>query len=151
MSFLLGGKVTYRITYTQGNAGFARGISLNLNDTNLIPSGEAATLQLGQSMEATVDITGLIKGTNTVKIGYETWLGQWAELTFDVIVTLGYSEKPVIDPSTDKSWLEWAKNNSTILIVGGVVVTGAYVLTRKGPPTFVVQIPQIPYRRREEE
>ena len=68
-------------------------------------------------------------------------------------ITLGYSEKPVIDPSTGRSWLEemleWAKNNSTTLIVGGVVVTGAYVLTRKGIPTFVIQTPI--YRRKEEE
>lgn len=146
MSVLLGGKVTYRITYTEGDAGFARLISLYLNNGNLIPSGEAATLTRGQSMEATVDITGLITGANTVKVGYETWLGKWAELTFDVTVTLGYSKEPKYDPGVEEPipWLKYAAIGTAAV----VVIYGIKSLTsRQGP---IVVIERAEPRRKEE-
>jgi len=118
----------------------------------------AAPEDQGKSESRTFTLSPLkVRATNTVKVGVNQRVLGFSEVACDMYVTLGYNAEPAVDPSTGKTWLEevaeWAKNNSTTLIVGGVVVAGAYTLTRKGAPTLIVQVPQyqIPYRRREEE
>ena len=150
---LLGARIDYTLTYRKVSDRIL--VKLFWNDEELegfwVPPEDQGK---SASRSFTLPVTK-VKATNTVKVGVMQKTFGFSEVLCDMYITLGYSEKPVIDPSTGRSWLEemleWAKNNSTTLIVGGVVVTGAYALTRKGPPTFIVQIPQIPYRRREEE
>ena len=148
---ILGGKLDITIAYGKISASKTM---IYWNGT-LVGTVEATPGASGTSVTKSYSLTGLIRSTNTLKVAFEQPFLGFGIVTYDAYVTLGYSEKPAIDPSAGKSWLEeigeWAKNNSALLIVGGVGVAGVYTLTRKGPPTFVVQVPQIQYRRREEE
>ena len=150
---LLGARIDYTLTYRK--VGDRILVKLFWNDEELEGFWAAPENQgKSSSRSFTVPVTK-VRATNTVKVGVNQKTLGFSEVLCDMYVTLGYSEKPTIDPSTGRTWLdeamEWAKNNSTVLIVGGVAVTGAYVLTRKGAPTFIVQVPQTQYRRREEE
>ena len=150
---LLGARIDYTLTYRKVSDRIL--VKLIWNDQEL-EGFWAAPIDQGKSASRSFSLSATkVKATNTVKVGVMQKTFGFSEVLCDMYITLGYSEKPVTDPSTGKSWLdemlEWAKNNSTTLIVGGVVVTGAYALTRKGAPTFIIQQPQLPYRRRREE
>lgn len=150
---LMGARIDYTLTYKKVSGRILA--RLFWNDEELEGFWVAPEDQ-GKSASRTLALpVGKVRATNTVKVGVNQSVFGFSEVLCDMYVTLGYSEKPTTDPHTGRTWMdeaiEWAKNNSTTVIIGGVVVGGAYMLTRKGAPTFIVQVPQyqIPYRREE--
>jgi hypothetical protein len=139
LSVLLGGKLDYVISY---NAGVLPPIiaRIILNDQEVLKfTSWTYTTKTG-----TVDITGLIKPTNVIKINVTQVMATFSSVAFDVWLTLGYSEEPVIEPGLPgPGWEELLKEYWWVA-AGGIGLAGLYILTRKGQPLIVMTQPYYP-------
>jgi hypothetical protein len=132
-SVLIGGKIDYSILYTQGNTIPNPNVRVFFNDMEVV----SELLQLNGSTVGAIDLTGLVKEANTIKIQVESTILMWAECFFDIWVTFGYSEEPATDPVGQKDWTDWIKDN--MLLVGIVGIGALLLLTRGGPTITIIQ------------
>jgi len=146
---VLGGSLDLSVAYGRVSASKT---SIYWNGT-LIGEVDAAPQDSGTRLTKSYSLTGLIRSTNTLKVAYTQPALGFGTVTYDAYVTIGYGEQPITNPTTGRGILEgvgeWARNNAPLLAVGGIAVTGAYVLTRRGPPVIVVTPPAAVYRREE--
>lgn len=133
LNVLVGGRIDYSITYLRGNEA---GVTAYLfwNDNEYVNE----MLTKGETITGSIDLTGLIFGTNEVKIGFVSAPMLWSECVFDVWLTLGFSEEPVIEPGEpwtppwgDWPWYYWVG-------IGGGALLLLYLLTGKRPSVLVV-------------
>ena len=104
---------------------------------------------LGEPVTGEIDITGYLTGTNTFKVGVSAGPAGFNVVYVDEWVTVGYSDEPVIEPSSPfNPYWDWIVKNWKLLAVGGGGLFALYLFTRKGPPVIVV--PEYRPRRREE-
>ena len=111
-------------------------------------------LQSNQWKENTMDATSrLANGDNSFKFDYYfTFIGgRGANAWVYADLIIEYTGDEPTSTPTGVSFWEWVQKNWVWVAGGGFVVGSVLLLTRKGAPTFVVQVPQIQYRRREEE
>ena len=139
LSILLGGKLDYVISY---NAGILPPIiaRIILNDQEVLKfTSWTYTTKTG-----TVDLTGLIKPTNVIKINVTQVMATFSSVAFDVWLTLGYSKEPVIEPGLPGPGWEELLKEYWWLAAGGIGLAGIYLLTRKGGPLVVFTQPYYP-------
>jgi len=149
LSVLLGAKLDYVISY---NAGILPPVinRIILNDQEVLK----LSLWTYTTQTGTVDITGLLKPTDIIKINVTQVMATFSSVAFDVWLTLGYSEEPVIEPGEGGPTLEELLKEYWWLAAGGIGLAGIYLLTRKGQPLIVMTQPYYPpprERRKEEE
>lgn len=100
MDALIGGKLEYTIHYTRGNE-IELEARLFWNDAQMA----RAILGWGKLKTDTRDLTGTIRNSNALRLWMETTPVTWAECSFDVWITLGYSKEPAIEPGAPE--LQW--------------------------------------------
>ncbi len=150
LSSLIGGKLDYVISY------YAAGILVPITARIILNDQEALkfTSWTHTTKTGTVDLTGLIKPTNVIKINVTQVIATFSSVAFDVWLTLGYSEEPVIEPGLPGPGWEELLEKYKWWIAGGVGLAGIYLLTRKGQPLIAMTQPYYPpprERRKEEE
>ena len=130
---LLGGSMYWSMTYTQGNEIEVDG-HIFFNDQRL----ESAMLTHGSPFKSgTIDLTGRIKKTNAIKIAIESMPVTWCEVSFDVWVTVCFSEEPEEPPIIEEpSKLD---ENLKYLALGGGAVVLTLLLSRRGPQVVVIK------------
>lgn len=134
MSLLLGGTLTWTMEYTKGNEITFPG-HIFFNDQRL----ETATLTHGEPFKSgTIDLTGLIKKTNSVKIAIESSPLQWCEVSFSVWVTVCFSAEPEEPPIIEEPTPPISTNMKYAAIGGGAIVL-ALLLSRRGPQVVVIR------------
>ena len=133
MPILLGGKLEYTVSYLQGTP-LAENADIYFNGSLIVRE----RLNKGETKTGSFDLTGLIFSSNTTTIGIVSAPGFWSEVLFDVWVTLGYSEEPVIEPGAPEppfweklTWWQW-------LLIGGVALAGVIIVTKRGKPVIVI-------------
>lgn len=149
-SVLVGGKLAYTINYLSG---MLKGITVKIiwNDEVIYESGYPGPI-IGVPITGSIDLTGYINSSNTLKVGVSQGPLGFNVVTFDVWLTLGYSEEPVIEPDMPSQWLEEWMKEYWWLAAGGIGLAGIYLLTRKGPiGPLIVTVPYYPRERRKEE
>lgn len=130
---LLGGKLEYTVSYLQGTP-LAENADIYFNGSLIVREH----LEKGETKTGSFDLTGLIFSSNTTTIGIESFIGFWSEVLFDIWITLGYSEDPVIEPGAPEppwwetlEWWQW-------LLVGGFSLAGIMLITR-GPTVIIAR------------
>ena len=144
MDALIGGKLEYTIHYTRGNE-IELEARIFWNDTQMT----RALLSWGKLKTGTIDLTGLIKNSNALRIWMETTPVTWAECSFDIWITLGYSKEPAVEPDVpEPEW--WEKIEPWQWAMAGVFGLGVVYIAavRPQPPQIItVPMPSIPYER----
>ncbi|GAH51016.1 unnamed protein product, partial [marine sediment metagenome] len=87
------------------------------------------------------DLTGLIGRAVKITISLESQIGFWSEISFDIWLTLGFSEKPATDPEEEPfDWWEWFRDNAWWISLG-VLGAGLIIMYRPSPPVIIYQPP----------
>jgi len=135
-SLLVGGKLDYTVQYTQGSP-LAETAYIAFNDINIVTE----SLSKGESKSGTIDLTGLIGREAKIGISLESMIGFWSEISFDIWLTLGFSEEPPIPPGPAPfDWMEWFRNNAWWISLA-VLGTGLIIMYRPDPPVVIYQPP----------
>lgn len=135
MNLLLSASMSWSITYIQGNEIEVDG-HIYLNDQRL----ESVMLAHWDDSESgTIDLTGLIKSTNDIKITMGSMPVTWCELSFDVWITLCFSEEPEEPPEIEDEDEGFIDKNLKWLALGGGAVALALLISRKGPQVVVIR------------
>ena len=135
-ALLLGGKLEYRVQYTQGLP-IAEIANIDFDGTNIV----SERLSKGEIKSGTIDLTGLIGRDATITIRFDSSPGIWSEILFDVWLTLGFSEEPPIPPGPPPfDWWEWLRDNAWWISLA-VLGTGLIIMYRPSPPVVIYQPP----------
>ena len=122
-SVLLGGRLDYAVTYTQGWP-LVETANIYFESSVFSERIVTASLSKGQTKSGSVDLTGFIGNAFDVKIHFYSAPGIWSEVQFDIWITLGFSEEPPIPPSPPPD----LKN---VLLLGALGLGVLYILTRQ--------------------
>ncbi len=97
-TLLVGGKLDYTVQYTQGSP-FRETAYIAVDDVVLVTE----SLAKGETKSGSIDLTGLIGKSVKITIKFESMIGFWSEVSFDVWVIMGFSEEPSNgEPPTDE-------------------------------------------------
>ena len=124
-SVLLGGRLDYSVTYTQGWP-LVETANIYFESSVFSERIVTASLSKGQTKVGAVDLTGFIGNAFDVKINFYSAPGIWSEIQFDIWVTLGFSEPPATDPHEPFDLWEWIKENP--ILAGAIGIGGMYIL-----------------------
>ena len=130
---LVGGKLDYTISYTRGNEPITTA-RLFWNDINYVD----VNLTIGQNNTGSIDITGSINTANDLMIQIESAPLFWAELSFDVWLTLEFSEDPEVDPDLPFNWEEFIAKYGKWIALGTLGVVVLYMMRKPGQPIIVL-------------
>ena len=123
---LISASMAWSMTYTQGNE-LEVDCHIFLNDQRM---ASAMLAHWDPSKSGIIDLTGLIKNENDIKITMHSLPVTWCEVSFDVWITLCFSEEiedpPIIVDKPD------GDNTFKYVAAGGVVVALTLLLSRKG-------------------
>jgi len=135
-SLLLGGKLDYTVKYNQGSP-LAETAYIAFNDINIVTE----SLAKGETKSGTIDLTGLIGSEAKISISLESMIGFWSEISFDIWLTLGFSEEPPVPPGPAPfDWMEWLRDNAWWISLA-VLGTGLIIMYRPSPPVVIYQPP----------
>lgn len=135
-SLLVGGKLDYTVQYIQGTP-LGEIAKIAVDGVVLV----AESLAKGEAKSGTIDLTGLIGRSATITISFESFVGFWSEVLFDVWLTLGFSEEPPTPPGPAPfDWMEWLRDNAWWISLG-VLGTGLIIMYRPSPPFVIYQPP----------
>lgn len=127
-SVLVGGKLDYTVTYTQG-VPIAEIANIAFDGVNYF----SERIVKGETKSGSIDLTGLIGNEGNVTISFDSFPGMWSEVSFDIWVTLGFSDEPATEPTpTQPDWMKW-------VILGGAGIIALILLTRAVPKITIIQ------------
>lgn len=135
---LVGGRIDYAVKYVQGSP-FRETAYISVNDAVVVTE----SLAKGETKSGTIDLTGLIGRTVKITVKFESQIGFWSEVSFDIWLMLGFSEDPPIPPGPAPfDWMEWIRDNAwwmsiTVLGLGTIIL----LMPRPSPPVIVYQPP----------
>ena len=131
---LVSARLDYTVQYTQGTP-LGEIAKIAVDGTQLV----SENLVKGAAKSGTIDLTGLIGRTVSVTISFESFIGFWSEVLFDVWITLVYSEAPPVDPTTPPfNWSEFINKYGTWIALGFTGLAVLYLMRRPGMPIIVI-------------
>ena len=133
METLVGGKLEYTINYLSGTLpGIGAIVEWN---GELVDSVNFTAFDVGKSVSRSLDLTGKIGTTNTLRVGFSQGPLGFNRVLFDVWLTLGFRSEPAIDPTTPMP----PPDLNTLLIIGAIGIVGLILLSGRGPTVAIIQ------------
>jgi len=134
MSVLAGGKLDYTITYLKGNDIPNPTAIIKFNGQDILRK----MLNLGEVATGSIDISGLIAETNTIKLGWASTIMFWSQGMFDISITIGFSQEPKFDPNIPFSWEEFFNKYGKWMALGVVGLGFIYMIKKPAMPIIVI-------------
>lgn len=134
-SLLKEARLEYTVQYVRGMP-VGETAKIALDGINIIKEN----LKRGEAKSGVMDVTGRIGRSVSITIGFESFVGIWSEVMFDVWLVLGYSEQPPVDPNTPFNWEELIRRYGPWVALGttGLVVLSLMRKPVAGGPVIVM-------------